>query len=468
MAKKTIASNLIDTITKRSKENFELHYNYINPSHVDLLKVIGLGRRFVSAKGFEMYDDKGRVYIDFLSGYGVHNLGYNHPVVKETIKKILDRDVPGFSQVDCGFLTGLAAEQLVKTLPKGLNRVYFCSSGSEAVDAAVKLARAATKKKRVICCQNAFHGTTLSVLAMTDNPDRRDRFRPLIPGTMHVPPNDIDALKNALRWKDAAAFIFEPVQGEAGAVVPEPEYLREAQKLCNAAGTLFIADEVQTGLGRTGRMFAFEHTGIRPHAIALAKSLSGGLVPTGAMIADEKVFKKAYGSVKTCLDHKTTFSGGPLAMAAVLSTLAVIEDEKLVESAAKQGEYLKDKLLGLAEKHKQIHKIQGMGLMLTIKFHGITMPGLKDILPRTVKKPGEELYTQYVALQLLTKYNIITQVSANDFSTLKIMPPLNITVKAIDTLITALDEILKKGNYSKALLKLAKELNANRKINLSD
>ncbi len=458
----TIAAKIVNQISDRAQENFDLFSDYINPSFVKLLGMIGFGQRYSKSCGLELIDTKGQRYLDFVSGYGVHNIGHNHPEVKEAIKAVIDMDVPGFSQVECGLLPALAAEKLASLLPEDLNKVYFCSSGNEAVDAALKLARGATNRKKFICCDGGFHGNSLGVLGLTDNPDRRDRFRPLIPGVVHVPLGDLDALEKALRWKDVAAMIVEPVLGEGGAIVPEHNYLPAALELCHRYGTLFIVDEVQTGLGRTGSMFAIENTGIVPDAIALSKALSGGLIPVGAMVARGPLFKKAYGNIKNCIDHKTTFSGGPIAMTAVLATLDVIKEEKLIENCKEQGLYLKKKLTELCDRYDQIAEIRGVGLLLGIKFNKVSTPGLKEILPNGVHKAAAELFTQYTALQLLKEHKIVTQVGANDFSVLKVMPPLSIDKKSIDHFINSLDEILSDSGYVSAAMSLAKEIWKNR------
>lgn len=457
---------LSDSIARRGGENFDLFHDYINPHFVQLLGLVGFGRRFVSSSGFELVDDEGRRYLDFLSGYGVHNIGHNHPAVKEALLTVLSRDIPSFTQVECSLLPGLAAEKLAGLLPDGLNRVFFCNSGAEAVDAAVKLARAATGRKRIICCGGAFHGNTLGVLGMTDNAGRRDRFRPLLPGIVRVPFDDLEALSKALRWKDAAALVVEPVLGEGGAIVPDRAYLPRALEICHRAGALLIVDEVQTGLGRTGRMFALEHSGLRPDAVALAKSLGGGLVPVGAMVARDTVFARAYGSLKTCLDHKTTFGGGALASAAVLAALEVVQSEGLVQAAQEQGRHLKAGLRALQTRHETIGEVRGVGLMLGIKFEALAVPGLRGplraLVPGGLERASAELFAQHVVLKLLKEHRIVTQVAANDLGVLKVMPPLCITREAVDLFLERLDAVLASGGHAAAMVALARELLSNR------
>ena len=451
-------SPIASELRARRAESFDLYRRYVNPAFVDLIGLVGYGRRFVRSRGLELEDEGGRRYLDFLSGYGCLNIGHNHPTVKAALRDVLDLDVPGFTQIECSLPTGLAAERLAALMPPGLDKVFFCSSGSEAMEAALKLARAATGRKRVVGCEGAFHGTTLGVLGLMDNASRRDRVHPFVPGLVTVPFGDLEALEGALRWGDVAAFVVEPVLGEGGALPARVGYLAQAQALCRKHGALLVVDEVQTGLGRTGRMFAFEHAAITPDAVALAKSLGGGLVPVGALVARDEVFAKAYGTLATCLDHKTTFGGGPLAMAAVLGTLQVIAEEGLVGNAREMGGILSRRLRDLAARHPQIQDVRGEGLMLGIRFEGFAKGALDRTLLRRLGSATAELYAQTVALRLMEEHAIVTQVAANDLSVLKVMPPLSVDRAAIDRFIGALDAVLSDGGHAAAALRMAKEL----------
>jgi putrescine aminotransferase len=447
MSAASVADHIVDLIDRHSGDGPELYRRFINPGFAKLLELAGFGRRYVSAQGCELIDDHGRRYLDFVSGYGTINLGHNHPDLQQTLRQVLDRQIPSFSQVECSLLTGLAAQALSQRLGPELNRVFFCNSGSEAVDAAVKLARAATGKKRVVACTNGYHGNTLGVLGLTDNPQRRDAHRPLLPGITHVPFGDVEALREVLRWNDVAALVVEPVQGEGGVVVPPATYLSEAQEECHRANALLIVDEVQTGLGRTGALFAYAHGACEPDIVTTAKSLGGGLMPVAAMVAREPVFGKAYGSLRTCLDHRTTFGGGPLAMAAVLATMEIIDRENLVERARELGDYAKDRLRALAQRHDRIEEVRGLGLMLGLRVRPPSLPGLNQ---------AAVLYAQYLAVRLIDDHAIVTQVAANDLTVLKIMPPLIAGRAEIDRLVAALDAVLADKGYAGALVDLAR------------
>jgi putrescine aminotransferase len=446
-----VTQPIIAALEKRLSEGEALHRGYINPGFAKLLHMGGFGRNFVSAEGCELVDERGRRYLDFVGGYGSLNLGHNHPGVRAALHAILDRALPSFSQVECSPIAGLAAEALCARLAPELRRVFFCNSGSEAVDSAIKLARAATGKKRVLACNGGYHGNMLGVLGLTDNPGRRDAHRPLLPGISHIPFGDVPSLREALRWKDVAALVVEPIQGEGGVVVPPADYLPAALDACHEHGALLVVDEVQTGIGRTGKLFAFEHAGIVPDIFASAKSLGGGLVPVGAMVAKTDVFGKAYGSLRTCLDHRSTFGGGPLAMAAILATLEILDREELLVAARDTGAYARDRLRVLAAKHPRIEAIRGEGLMLGVKLRAPALP-----VPAKVAGMVTTLYAQHVAIRLIEDHGIVTQVAANDLTVLKLLPPLSVGRGAVDKLMEALDQVLGQAGMVGALVDLAK------------
>jgi putrescine aminotransferase len=252
--------------------------------------------------------------------------------------------------------------------------------------------------------------------------------------------------------------VVEPILGEGGAVSPRPGFLREAQAMCRKAGALLVVDEVQTGMGRTGAMFAFSKDGVVPDAVCLAKALGGGLMPVGAMVARGEVFARAFGTAATCRLHATTFGGGPLAMAAVLATLDTLREEKLVERAAVEGRYLEDRLRELARRHKTIREVRGRGLMLALKFQDASR-GLLDRTPfAKLSEASASLLVQHVALQLMKEHKIVAQLAGNDGSVLKVMPPLVVAREESDRFVAALDQILEGAGHAKALASLAAEV----------
>ncbi|MGC4117219.1 MAG: aspartate aminotransferase family protein [Myxococcales bacterium] len=436
---------------------FDLHRSFINPGFVDLLQMAGYGRTFVRASGTDLVDEEGHTYLDFCSGYGVLNLGYNHPAVKAALREVLDADLPGFAQVDCQLLEGLAAQALSRVLPPGLDRVFFCCTGTEAVEAALKLARASTKRTRLVGCEGAYHGLTLGSLALNGNAAMRTPFEPLTPGVTRIPFDDVRALERELSRRDVAAFVVEPIQGEGGCVVPRAGYLRAARELCDRTGTLLVLDEVQTGLGRTGSLFSFQRDGIVPDCVCLAKALSGGQVPVGAMVARGAVHARAYGSTATQGLHSTTFGGGPLAMAAVLATLKVIQEDRLTETAADLGHHLKDRLQDLAHRHPIIREVRGHGLMLALKFEDASRGWLERTPLSKLTGASAGLLVQHVALQLINEHRIVAQSAVNDPGVLKVMPPLVVRREQCDRFVDALDRVLDGLGHGSAIARLALE-----------
>ena len=311
---------------------------HINPVLIGVGGPSGLARTFVRGEGAELFDESGRAYLDFVAGFGSLNLGHNHPEVAAAVASALGQQAPGFSPASVNPLAAALAEQLVAVTPRGLEMVFFTNSGAESVEAALKLARAATGRSGLLSCLGSFHGKTFGALSVTGNRTYQSPFGPLVPDCQAIPYGDAKALELALATRRHAAFVVEPIQGEGGMITPPPGYLAEAHRLCRETGTLFIVDEVQTGLGRTGPMFAVERDGIEPDILALAKSLGGGLMPLGAMIARRDVWMKAYGSYQTFALHSSTFSGGSLACAAGLATLRVLRESPVLDHAARRGE----------------------------------------------------------------------------------------------------------------------------------
>src|SRR5437763_12037597 len=286
---------LRELLEARSGEDYDLYARTINPQFVRALRTIGFDRRWVRAEGASLYDADGRRFLDMLGGFGMFNAGRNNPRIRAALVEALDLDTPGSVQMGVSLLPGLLAEQLLARTPPQLERVLFTSSGTEAVEAALKLGRAATGRSRVISTDHGFHGLTLGSLSAGGDIYFTERFGPFLPGFSRVPFGDLPALEDELRREDVAVFIVEPVQGK-GVNLPPPGYLEGAQGLCRRYGTLFCVDEVQTGLGRTGRLFAFEHWGLEPDLVPVAKSLSGGYVPVGALLMSRAVHEAVFDS----------------------------------------------------------------------------------------------------------------------------------------------------------------------------
>ncbi len=302
--------------------------------------MIGFDKVYARAEGAYLYDMDNAPYLDFLSGYSVFNMGRNHPVVQEAIRDVLELDLPNMVQMDCSLLSGLLAEAITKRTPPHLDAVFFCNSGTEAIEGALKFARAATGRKRVISLESAFHGLSLGSLSLMGCESFTEGFGPLMDGfETRVALDDIAGLERELATRNVAAFVIEPVQGK-GCKFPQTDFYVRAQELCRKHGTLFIADEIQTGLGRTGKMFGFQHWNLEPDIITLAKSLSGGYVPCGAIVTRRDIYQKTFSRMDRCVVHSTTFGRNNLAMACGLATLQALDDEKLIENSATMGALL--------------------------------------------------------------------------------------------------------------------------------
>ena len=389
------------------------------------------------------YDAEGNAYLDFISGYGVYGMGRNHPVIAKALKDAIDLDLPNMVQLDCAQLSGLLAERIVKLLNNKLTAVFFCNSGTEANEGAIKFARAHTKKSKIISMDGGYHGLTLGSLSITKTPHFQEGFGPFMPDTDVIKFNDISDLEEKLKKGDVAAFIAEPVIGH-GVDIPSDDFFPKAQELCHKYGALFIMDEVQTGLGRTGKMFAFQHWGLEPDIVTIAKALSGGYVPAAAFVTTREIHQSVFSPLDNCVKHSTTFGRNNLAMVAGLASIHVIESEGMVENCAKMGKLLKEKLEALKQKHSYIKEVRGLGLMIAIEFQepkGL----LQKAAWRALKAANNSLFTQMIVTSLMDKYRIITQVTSHEVHAVKLLPPFIITEKEVDFFVKAFDETLSEA-----------------------
>ncbi|MET0939435.1 MAG: aspartate aminotransferase family protein, partial [Gaiellaceae bacterium] len=351
-----------ELLERHAGDELELHARAVNPQFVRMLRAIGFDRRWARAEGAHLYDAEGDRYLDWLGGFGMYNVGRNNPRVKAALQEALELDTPGKLALGVNPLGAILADQLLQRAPASLGRVLFSSSGSEAVEAAIKIGRAATGRSRVVSVERGFHGLTLGALSASGDPAFSERFHPLVPAFSRVPFGDLDALEDELRTEDVALFVVEPVVGH-GVFLPAPGYLEGAQELCRRYGTLFCADEVQTGLGRTGRLFALEHWGLEPDIVVVAKSLSGGYVPVGATLFSAHVFDAVFDSLEHSMSHGSTFQPNDLAMVAGLATLHELDEAALVERSARIGDLLLERTRPLVERYDAVKDVRGLGLM---------------------------------------------------------------------------------------------------------
>ncbi len=427
---------LTQLVEERGAEALDLHAQTINPQFVRLLRTIGFDRRWARAEGAYLWDSDGNRYLDVLGGFGMFNVGRNNPRVREALIEALELDRPGSVQLGVDPLPALLAEELLRLAPARVERVLFTSSGAESVEAAIKLGRAATGRPRVLSLEHGFHGLTLGALSATSASEFTSRFGPLLPGFEKVPLDDLSALEAKLRSEDVALFIVEPVQGK-GVNIPAPGYLEGAQQLCRRYGTLFCVDEVQTGFGRTGRMFAFEHWGLEPDLVTVAKSLSGGYVPVGALLMSREVYDGVFDSLPNAVSHGSTFAPNDLAMVAGLASLRELREQGLVERSARLGELLLERTRGFADRFEVVRDVRGLGLMWAIEFQ--EPPGGSrtwKLLERI--QPG--LFSQLVVVPLFRDHRILSQVAGHGLNVLKAIPPLVVTEEDLDWFVSALEE----------------------------
>lgn len=444
----------IDDALNASKKEVEAwHKSFGNSGLVSMLKSLNFNRKFVKAKGIKAWDDEGHEYLDFLGGYGSLNVGHNHPRIVGAIEKVL-AETPKLLQASLSPLDGALKAKLAAITPGDLSTSFFCNSGAEAIEGAVKLSRSATGRSKIVATLKGFHGKTMGALSVTGKEAYQKPFGPLIPDCQFIAFDDLSELEKSLSGRDIAAFIVEPIQGEAGVIIPEKGYLKSASELCRHYGTLLVADEIQTGLGRTGRMFACEWDNVTPDIMTLAKSLSGGMVPIGAFITGRDIWNRAYGGMKKALLHTSTFGGNALACAAAIETLNILRDENLTDNAAKVGEHLISELNLLSERTGIIEAVRGTGLII----------GVELIKPRTgfIKRQTEGFSATLASLiagDLLNSHHIITAFTLNNPNTIRLEPPLLVTADETDSLISAFAKSCEKNkSYSRALFSTAKNL----------
>ena len=438
----TTRTNIAELHSQHGSGKFDLHKKHLNTQMVNVLRTIGYDRVYVRAEGPYLFDEKDQRYLDLLSGYGVFALGRNHPTVVRRLKEALDARLPDLVQMDVPVLAGLLGEKILATTPGDLDKIFFCNSGTEAVEAAIKFSRSATGRSRILYCDHAFHGLTMGSLSLNGDQTFRTGFEPFLPGCDRIPYDDPSALERELSRGDVAAFVVEPIQGK-GVHIPGDSFLPEASRLCRKHGTLLVADEIQTGLGRTGKLWAVEHWDVEPDMILMAKALSGGCVPVGAVALRKDVFDKVFNRMDRAVIHGSTFGTNNLAMTAGLATLEVMEEERLVENAARVGEDLLRDLQALVPRYEYLKEVRGKGLMLGIEFGPPKSMSLKAAWT-LLEKAEKGLFCQLITIPLFSEHRILTQVAGHGSHVVKLLPPLILgdsdrewTVSAMDATIAA-------------------------------
>jgi acetylornithine/succinyldiaminopimelate/putrescine aminotransferase len=441
--------DLATLLAERGAERYDLHTRHLNHQLPRMLHTIGFDKVYERAEGAHFWDSDGNDYLDMLAGFGVMGVGRHHPVVRKALHDVLDAGLADLTRFDCQPLPGLLAEKLLARTPH-LDRVFFSNSGTEAVETALKFARYATGRQRVLYCTHSFHGLTTGSLSVNGEAGFQDGFRPLLPDTA-VAMGDLDALARELKRGDVAAMIVEPVQGH-GVYIPPAGYLRAAQDLLRRHKALLICDEVQTGIGRTGTFWAYEQEdGLEPDLVTVAKTLSGGYVPVGATLGKDWIFKKVYSSMDRVLVHSASFGANAQAMTAGLATLAVVEDEQLVENSRAMGELLRTRLAALTDRYEMLKDVRGRGLMVGIEFGRPKSLGLRSRWTM-LQAARKGLFAQMVVVPLLQRHHILTQVSGDHVEIIKLIPPLVVDEADVDRFVTAFTEVMDDAHAGGSLM----------------
>jgi ornithine--oxo-acid transaminase len=425
------------------------YQEYVNPQWVALLNLLGMNVEYERCLGCELLTKDGRRILDFLSGYCVHNTGHNHPYIIQALKDEMDRCGPTMLQSHVPEIAGELARRLCELAGGDLEKVYFGSSGSEGVEAAIKFARAMTGRTGIVYAKSSFHGLTNGALSLMNDVFWRERFGPLLPDTTGVPFGDIGALEKALANKQQAAFIVEPLQAEGGIHVPARDYLQKAQDLCRRTGTLFVLDEVQTGMFRTGTFLAAHQFDVQADMVVLAKALSGGLMPVSAVLMTNRIYRSVYSSLKRAIVHTSTFSENSLSMRAGLAALDVLEQEQLGPRSLQLGESFRAKLRSELADFDMVKEVRGMGLLCGVEF----VPP-KKLAFRTMyeafKAIHPAMFGQIMVMRMFREKGMLTQICGNNFMVLKAAPPLMVTSEQLDEFVKAIREVVEMAQTSSA------------------
>ncbi len=412
---------------------------YVNPELGSQLKQVKMDKQFVKGEGSWLYDSDGVRYLDFIASYGALPFGYNHPEIWEAIEGIHLKGEPSFIQPSALDAAGELAEMLVSLAPGDMKYVTFTNSGAEAVEASIKLARSTTLKSKILATRNGFHGKNLGALSATGREHYQKPFGAPVEGFQFIDYGDIDALAQALEkdGTDIAGFIVEPIQGEGGIILPPPGYLKQAKTLCEKAGVLFIADEIQTCLGRTGAMFACESEGVRPDIITIAKALSGGIFPIGACLSTENAYNKDF-----ALKHSSTYAASTMGCRIGLKVLEMLtrDNGKLMKEVSKKGDYLKKTLLKIASSYPDIiSEVRGNGLMIGIDF----APNCTNFPGSLIGVMGEQKFlTAILSSYLLNEENLRVAPTLNGGTVIRIEPSLTISKEQCDMALNSIEHMI--------------------------
>ncbi len=427
--------------------SIQTYIDHVNPQWVRLLNLLQMQTEYKHCSGAELHTAKGDVILDFLSGYCVHNAGHNHPDIIAALHRELDLRGPAMLQSHVPDLAGDLAQRLCGLAGGKLEKAFFACSGSEGVEAAIKFSRATTGREGLLYCDGAFHGLTCGALSLMSEPFWRGKFGPMLANTTAIPFGDIEALHQKLKSKSYAAFIVEPMQSEGGIVVPPQNYLKEARELCAKFGTLFVLDEVQTGLFRTGKFLAAHHFDVEPDMVVLAKALSGGLVPVSAVLMTDKIYGSVYDSLKRSIVHTSTFGENSLSMRAGLATLDVLVNEGLGARALTMGDELRDRLRRELADYEMVEEVRGLGMLSGIVFRQPKSLRLR-LAFESFRHIHPAMFGQVIVMRMFRDQRVLMQMCGNNFMVLKVAPPLVIEPQQIDKFTGGIREVIHLAHHS--------------------
>jgi len=439
----------------RTDDAIKLYERFVNPQWVRLLDVLRMNVSYDRCVGCELRTTDGRRILDFNSGYCVHNAGHNHPRIRSALKAELDGERPAMLQSNVPDLAGELAARLCERAGGRLTKAFFASSGSEGVETVIKFARAHTGRTGMLSARGSFHGLTCGALSLMSDGFWKDGFGPMLPDTELVAFGDIDELSARLASRRFAAFVVEPIQVEGGLKIPTREYMRQAQELCRRHGTLFVLDEVQTAFCRCGPFLAAHIFGLEPDMVVLAKALSGGLVPAGAVLMSQAIFDSVYSSFRRAIVHTSTYSENALAMRAGLASLDVLEDERLGERGARMGDELRRRLSERLAGFEMVREVRGVGMLTGVEFQSPRRLRLR-VPFEAFARIHPAMFGQVLVMRLFRDHGMLTQICGNDFMVLKVAPPLIVSEEQLDQFVAAIGAVVKLmhgggGFWSEAL-----------------
>ena len=422
----------VDDALKLNKAQIrELQMKHQNGVKLELAEMLGAARMFVKGDNDKLWDDEGNLHYDMIAGVGAMGMGNSNMFIWEQMEKV--KHIPNFYPLGYHHMASSLANNLAITSPEGkLTRMWTGGGGgAEAIEGAIKLCKMAAHghRPRIASIMGAYHGKTAGSLALTGSEKWKKYQFPIMPAS-NLPFGDLVALEDCLKTKDVCAFFIEPIQGEGGIKLHPEGYLKAARELCTKYGTYLVCDEIQTGVGRTGKMWACEHDGVVPDVIVFAKGISGGFMPLAGYICTDEVWNAAYGEAETCFHHTVTFGESPLTCAAGIASLQYIYDNDLITRAAEKGAHIQGRLQEIATKYPNVIKeVRGRGLMIGIEFH-LAGKTLKEMVGN--RAAAQEAIGARIASIMMNSYNVQVMFTINNPIVIRMLPPLAVTQETID------------------------------------